>query len=266
MRAEPTVTRDDICRGLHALGICGGDTVLVHSSLSRFGHVDGGADAVIDGLLAAVGEGGTLVMPTLTHGRVNALSPVFDVRRTPCSVGLIPETFRQRPGVRRSLHPTHSCAAAGPRADELLAGHETQVTPCGSRSPYQRLMAIGASIVLLGVDLNVNTSFHALEEMACVPWLFDRFEALQTIDAEGRRIDVPSRRHSDGMPRDFPKVEPVLGTEGALRRGAIGAATVRVVDAAAMERVLVPLLAEDPFLLLAPEAAAKERARWCAPC
>ncbi len=259
---EAVVTRGDVSEGLRALGIAAGDLLLVHSSLSRFGRVEGGAEAIIDGLLDAVGPRGTVLVPTHTWDRVNARNPVFDVRRTPGCVGLIPETFRGRDSALRGLHPTHSCAAIGPLEVEMLAGHETQVTPCGSRSPYQRLIERRGRIVLLGVTLLVNTSFHALEEMAAVPYLFDRFEMLYALDYEGRRIAVPSRRHADGLLRAFEAMEPVLAREGALARGRIGEATVRVIDAAAMERTVMPLLAEDPFVLLAPEAARRERARY----
>jgi len=257
-----TVDQQDIAEGLAGLGVRAGNALLVHSSLSRFGHVKGGADAVIDALLQAVGPDGTVVVPTHTWGTVNAQDPVFDVRSTPSIVGLVTEVFRARPEARRSLHPTHSCAAIGPRTDKLLSDHETQVTPCGSKSPYQRLMDCGGRIVFLGVTLSVNTSLHALEEVACVPWLFDRFQMLYSVDYDGRRHPVPSRRHSGDMLRDFEKVEPVLEARGALVKGQIGAATVRVLDAAAMRDILVPMLAEDPFLLLAARPAARERARF----
>jgi aminoglycoside 3-N-acetyltransferase len=246
---------------MRGLGIEAGDVLLAHSSLSSFGRVEGGVDAVIDALLDVLGPDGTLVLPTHTWDRVNARNPVFDAARTPCCVGHIPETFRRRPGVRRGLHPTHSCAAIGPRAEWLFEGHETQVTPCGPKSPYQRLMDCGGKIAFIGVTLAVNTSFHAVEELACVPWLFDRFEMLYTVLPDGSRRAVPSRRHCDHMHRDFPSMEPVLESAGALVKGAIGAATVRVIDASGMERVVTPMLAEDPFLLLAPEIAARERAR-----
>ena len=262
MGGQAEVTQAGIVEGLRALGVREGDVLLVHSSLSSFGHVVGGADAVIDALCEAVGPDGTVAVPTHTWDRVRAHSPVFDVRATPCCVGLIPETFRHRPDALRGLHPTHSCAAIGPMREELFKGHETQVTPCGSKSPYQRLIRCGGKIVFLGVDLRVNTSLHALEEMACVPWLFVRFEMLYTVDYEGRKTAVPSRRHSDRMRRDFEKMEPILERERVLVKGRIGEATVRVVDAAGMERVVMPLLAEDPFLLLAPELAEQERLRY----
>jgi aminoglycoside 3-N-acetyltransferase len=264
MSERPTITvsQDDITAGLRALGVQAGDVILVHSSLSRFGYVEGGADAVIDALLDAVAPGGTVAVVTLTHGAVNASQPVFDHRTTPSSVGRIPETFRLRPEALRSLHPTHSCAAIGPRSEELLRDHERDITPCGGRSPYQRLMRWGGKIVFLGIGLGVNTSFHAMEELACVPWVFDRFEAVSTVGRDGQLRPVPSRRHTDGLRRDYEKMEPILAEAGALVKGPIGAAEVRVIDAAAMQRTIAPLLAEDPFLLLAPEQAKRERARY----
>lgn len=257
-----TVERRDIVSGLAGLGVRAGDVLLVHSSLSRFGYVEGGADAVIDALLEAVGPSGTVVVPTHTWGTVNAKNPIFDVRRSPSIVGRITETFRARPEALRGLHPTHSCAGIGPMTQDLLRDHETQITPCGSKSPYQRVMDCGGKILFVGVPLYVNTSFHACEEIACVPWLFDRFEMLYSVDYEDRKRPVPCRRHSDGMARDYEKMEPMLQTAGVLVKGEIGEATVRAVDARRMRDIVVPMMAEDPFLLLAERPAARERRRY----
>jgi len=78
--SKPVVRRQMIGDGLRALGLGAGDLVVVHSSLSSFGWVDGGADAVIDALLAAVAPGGTVVMPTLTFGPYTPENPppLFD--------------------------------------------------------------------------------------------------------------------------------------------------------------------------------------------
>ncbi len=61
---KPYVTKEDIKVGLMKLGLNRGDTVGVHSSLSSFGYVEGGADAVIDALLETVGESGNVVVST----------------------------------------------------------------------------------------------------------------------------------------------------------------------------------------------------------
>ncbi|MHC4789307.1 MAG: AAC(3) family N-acetyltransferase [Planctomycetota bacterium] len=255
------ITQKEIAGGLRRLSVEGGCALLVHSSLSSFGLVAGGAEAVIEALRDAAGPTGTVAVPTHTWDRINARNPVFDVRNTPCCVGLIPETFRKRPDALRGLHPTHSCAAVGPMAGELLQGHETQDTPCGTRSPYQRLMQCGGMIAFLGIDLRVNTSIHALEEMAELPWLFDRTEMLYSVDCKGKKVAVPSRRHAGDMSRAFEKAEPILARAKAIVRGRIGRAEVRVVDAAKMKAALLPLLIEDPCALLEPEAARRARRR-----
>src|SRR5262249_48798186 len=115
-----------IADGLRDLGVRHGDKLLVHSSLSRFGYVVGGAKTVIQALLHAVGVEGTVLVPTLTgtHRDSPEHPPHFDVRTTPCWTGKIAEVLRQWPGALRSLGPTHSVAGLGVDAPHLLAGHE----------------------------------------------------------------------------------------------------------------------------------------------
>jgi aminoglycoside 3-N-acetyltransferase len=58
------VSKKDIVAALRKLGLKKGDVAGVHSSLSSFGYVEGGADVVIDALPNTVGREGTIVMPT----------------------------------------------------------------------------------------------------------------------------------------------------------------------------------------------------------
>jgi aminoglycoside 3-N-acetyltransferase len=176
-----------------------------------------------------------------------------------CCTGAIPEAFRARADAVRGLHPTHSCAAVGPLAIDMLEDHELDVTPCGMRSPYQRLIRAGGLLVLLGVDLQVNTTYHALEEMAGCPYLLDGYAMYYTACADGSRLRVPSRRHRGGLDRAFEATAPLLRQAGALREARVGQAVVRVVDAALMERTIMPLLARDPLYLLTDEAADRWR-------
>jgi len=62
----PHLTKDDLVRGLRAVGLEAGQHVVVHSSLSRFGRVENGADDVIDALEEVITPSGTLVMPTFS--------------------------------------------------------------------------------------------------------------------------------------------------------------------------------------------------------
>ncbi len=65
-KSAPALGLDDLIQGFERLGLSAGDNVVVHSSLSSFGKVDGGADTVIDALEAVITDAGTLVMPTFS--------------------------------------------------------------------------------------------------------------------------------------------------------------------------------------------------------
>ena len=54
------VLKKDILSAFNELGIKNGQTIEVHTSLSSFGFVCGGAQIVIEALLEAVGEEGTI--------------------------------------------------------------------------------------------------------------------------------------------------------------------------------------------------------------
>lgn len=94
---------------------------------------------------------------------------MFDVRRSPCCVGILPELFRQRPGVVRSLHPTHSMAAYGKDAAAYIEGELDANTPCTPGGCYDRLRAAHGKVLLLGVTHARNTFIHSVEEVLNVP-------------------------------------------------------------------------------------------------
>jgi aminoglycoside 3-N-acetyltransferase len=247
------VTQSDIVRGLRALGLEPGCSVLVHSSLSSLGYVEGGADAVIDALIETVGTAGTVLVPTLTGSEaLNAENPpVYDPAATPCWTGRIPETLRLRPQAVRSLHPTHSVAAIGGRAGELTAGHDLCITPCGPNSPYGRLAQSGGYILLLGVNHDVNTSFHLVEEIVGVPYHMQPGLVAARVIEDGQARTIHLMLHRYGSPRDFSRMEPVLRERGIQRDGRIGDAHVRLVDAGRFVEVTRQALLQDPAILLA---------------
>jgi aminoglycoside 3-N-acetyltransferase len=239
-------------QGLRDAGLCAGAAALVHCSLRSLGHVPGGAETVIDALLQTLGPRGTLLMCAHSYATVTPSQPVFDARHTPSCVGLVPEVFRQRPGVRRSLHPTHSVCGQGPDADELLGAHDLDQTPAGPNSPYHRLRQIRGLIVMLGCGLKPNTSMHGVEELVEPPYLFmDERVTFELRDADGRQRTASHRVHNfKGWRQRYDRVDQVLHDEQELRKARVLNAEVCIIDAEALWHKAAAKLREDPLFFV----------------
>ena len=137
------ITKTEILSTLNSLGIKAGQTLMVHTALSQIGYVCGGAQTVIEALLEAVGEAGTVMMPTQSWKNLDPEDgvhwsvekeywhiirenwPAYDKRITPTNtMGAVAEMFRSWPGVIRSDHPARSVAAWGTHAEYLASNHD----------------------------------------------------------------------------------------------------------------------------------------------
>ncbi len=183
-------TLKSISAELRRLGIKEGMVLLVHSSMSRIGWVNGGPVPVIQALMNVLTPEGTLVMPAHSadlsdpahwenppipkewHDTVRETMPTFDPQLTPTrQMGRIAELFRTWPDVLRSAHPQVSFAAWGQNATFVTADH-TLENSLGEQSPLARIYDLDGFILLLGVGYDRNTSFHLAEYRVPNPPLF----------------------------------------------------------------------------------------------
>ncbi|MBI2101456.1 AAC(3) family N-acetyltransferase [Candidatus Woesearchaeota archaeon] len=166
IQLQGKITKEGIKKELQKAGLKKGDAVIVHSSLSRIGYIDGGAKALIDSFLDVIGSKGLLVMPAFSalHYDKKKKMYVFDVKKTPCYTGSVPETFRHMKNVFRSVSPTHSLIAKGKNAKWFAGGHEKCSSPYAGKSPFYRLYELDAKIFLIGVDQLANSSIHIVED------------------------------------------------------------------------------------------------------
>lgn len=176
--ARVVVTFTELRQAFRALQIPADRPVLVHASLSAFGWVEGGAEAVVSALFAVWGcvlapafTYKTMVTPEcgppgngLTYGSDTARNrlaeffhPDMPVDRL---IGAIPEALRRHPQARRSAHPILSFTGVG--AESFLAA-QSLAMPLGV---IESLAAAEGWVVLLGVDHTVNTSLHYAEKLA----------------------------------------------------------------------------------------------------
>jgi aminoglycoside 3-N-acetyltransferase len=249
MEQQDTIQR--IADDMLALGVPAGCSLLVHSSLSALGYVEGGPETVIQGILKALGPEGTLLIPALSYEIVTRKNPVFDIRKTPSNIGRIPEYFRKREGTRRSLHPTHSVCAVGPQTSAFLDKHGKDSTPCGAHSPFRALRDLGGYILMLGCGLKPNTSMHGIEELTEPPYLFAEPIIYLLTLADGKRVSKMYTPHSfRGWEQRYDRVGRYLSPPG-LRQGKVLDAHSHLIDAAKLWDAVYDVMQRDPLAFVA---------------
>ena len=239
------VTFDRIVRDLRDMGIRPGELLLVHSSLKSIGHVEGGAQTVARTLVEAVSPGGTVFLPTFNFGQ-----HPWDPATTPSIVGAITEAFRHLPGAQRSLQCTHPVSAIGPRAAEILAGHE-HTHPFAVDSPLGKLWKLDARVLLIGCGHNSSSMIHIAEEAENVAYL--KRTRVQTIIDGDRSYEVTVRR--PGRSNGFYKIDGPLRARGAIIDGRIGEAPSMLMRAADIVETARQMLRDDPQSLLCDDPA-----------
>jgi|GEM_PF-705530 len=218
------------------------DTVMVHSSLSSFGHIKGGAETVVQALIKALPQG-TLLMPALSYRYVSKKIPVFSAAETPSCVGAIPEAFRKTPGVVRSVHPTHSVCAYGVRAAEITAQHRSDRTPVGENSPFRLLPKYGGKIMMLGCGLAPNTFMHGVEEAAGLPYVLQSEPAKLRVEGE----DVMHFMHNfEGIWQRYERAAECV----SVTRGKVMDADVFIIDAAELWDAAAKKLEKEPWFFV----------------
>jgi len=258
------VTKNDITNTLRSLGIEKGEILLIHSSATGLGYVEGGVDAIIDGIIDAVGNEGTILAPALTNpyvsfqGKLNKLltfRPFSPDNIQSIITGLVPKTLINRPGAIRSAHSTHSWVALGADARALTENHELLAAPASEESPMAKALAKKGKVAFIGCDVNSNTFLHFLEDQADVPYLSDAIVKIEDSDGN-HHIKTITRSflehrdfyRSDAENAKFYRRAVENGLE--IKTQKIGAGSIKLMDLTSLYNIGLPLIKKDNRLLL----------------
>ncbi len=195
------------------LGVRRGDTLFVHSSVDKL-NISFPADQLITLLLEIVGHEGTLAFPCWhfqerAEEYLNKTNNVFDVKKSPTVMGLLPEFARRNKQALRILHPTSSVVAIGKHAQDLILEHHLSEYPCGKLSPSYKIINYEGKILGLGEKPETSLSFvHCVEDVMGdsfpVKTRTDRVFTGHVIDHRGIKIQVKTRAaHKNIQHRDI---------------------------------------------------------------
>lgn len=158
------MNQTELTEAFRLIGIREGIILEVHSSLRSFGHVEGGADAVIGALMDCVGPDGSIFMPAL---RLSPPLPLTDadrqmgltskIRVLPVdaprtAMGVIADTFRQRPDVITGEGVIRTSGWGLHAKEAALGGLDYAIHH-------------GGKALLLGVDIYKLTAMHYMEDI-----------------------------------------------------------------------------------------------------
>ena len=139
--------RGELKEAIKKVGLCKGDTVLVHAAWRNFFNFSGNPDDVIEILWSIVGDTGTIMMPCYGSDR-----SYLDIRKTPSAAGVLSEVFRNMDGVRRSRCTHFTVAVKGINTDLLIGEHDKSIYGFDQYSPCFKLSGIpDAKVLFLGL-------------------------------------------------------------------------------------------------------------------
>jgi aminoglycoside 3-N-acetyltransferase len=258
------ITQKQIEEVLMNVGLKSGNVVMLHSSLSKIGFVQNGAETLINAFLQVIGEGGTLTMPAFPAIGFNydylKSNPLFNINSTPSKTGIVTEVFRKMKGVKRSLHPTDSVCALGPQSDFITNTHFNQLTPYNANSPFYKLCELNAKIVLLGVDFNSLTNLHTLEDAVDdfkFPVYHPHIFECEMINEKNEQLIMKTKCHDPkwSKQRKCNDLIPLFKNAWFLKETMLGEANFYVIEAKAMHDWMLKNYRDKGITMYTPQGS-----------
>lgn len=228
------------------IGITKNMELEVHSSLSSFGFVDGGAEAVIEALIECVGENGSIFMPALRLSSALELTEedknmgittkikVLPEKAEKTDMGIIADTFRLRKDVVTGSGIIRT-SGWGRNAQHAISGGLDYVIHNGGKA------------LLLGVDIYKLTAMHYVEDI---------------MPKEIRDIFAPNEKICSKYPPDewfieagappvkpWYKIQDIAYKKGLIKDGYIGNCKYMFFDIWDIVSIYKEALENNPFKL-----------------
>nr|WP_321406542.1 AAC(3) family N-acetyltransferase [uncultured Carboxylicivirga sp.] len=262
MNKEQLITEQRLVEDLKNAGIPEGCLLHLKVSLKAIGKVEGGPNTVLNALLTAVGENGTLVIDSFITSYPLPLGveneSKISTKESPSYAGALANAMIKHPQSVRSNHPIQRFTAIGPLAHELMKNHTPE---SGGYEVLDRMAQMGAKNLSIGRQtVGVGTTHVAIEKMG-----FEREASNMGINYldEDRKVKLFKVNWNGGCGRGFPKFLPIYEDKGHLKWVKIGNADAVLTDMRGTLSDEIEKLKEDPTFFFCDDPTCKDcRLRW----
>lgn len=220
-------------------GLKKGDSIWLSSELMKIvvlckkQKIDFDSNKLIEAFQDAVGEEGTILIPTFSFDFSN--KKYYDIVNTKGITGVLGNVALKRDDFKRTRHPMHSFAVWGKDRD-LLASMENKHS-FGLDSPFGYCVGHHVKQVILGTDyLRAVTFVHYAETTCNVPYRFAKnFTGVYVTEegvSETRTYDYAARKLEIEPREIFNQIGKVFEEEGAAREVELDGIEGYIVDLA----------------------------------
>ena len=174
-------------KAISELKIPKNSTIIIHSSLFKFGLIEGGAGTIYNLLKKLFDETYTLVMPTFTFSYSS--SREWNSNNTKSETGVLTEFMRKLENTSRSINPFHSVCVKGPNKNFLL--DSISESSFGENSTFAKLYRLNAYNLSLGSEFIGGATFcHYAEEALKVPYRFYKSFPGNVFDINEKKVNI----------------------------------------------------------------------------
>jgi aminoglycoside N3'-acetyltransferase len=255
-------TKEQLMEDLRTAGVMPGSLLHIKVSMRSVGHVDGGADTLLNAVLDVLGPEGTLVADAFVDSYPLPLSKENQQKvstlTTPSYAGVFANAMIRHPQMKRSRHPIQRFVAIGARAKELMTAH----TP--DKNGYrvmEELARLGAFNLNIGARVvGVGTTHVAVEKTGLKKRIVPRGRNYLDDNGEIRLFNV---NWNGGCAKGFVKFVPLYEKAGLIKHGKVGNAGTLLTKMAETLKLEQMVLQNDPAFFFCDDRTCKDcRLRW----
>ncbi len=184
-------SKTDLITALQEIGLQSNDVILVTSRLFALGMMENVSTReeylqdILESFFYVISDGGTVVVPTYTT-QTASFGRSFIYEKTKCINGAFCQYVLEHPESLRSVHPINSFAALGKLKNEICLN--TSASNYGLDTPLDRMLNLGAKLVIIGIDFFSSIYIHYLEATYGVPYRYNKLLDIPVI-YNGKQVD-----------------------------------------------------------------------------